>query len=83
MWDLLAESGKKEVELVKATSGAGFNVPDLTQVGESLPFSTQYLSRYQTCLPSARREVLVLACALVLVRLSRSLLMSECTAAAA
>ncbi|EIE22632.1 the Kifc3 motor domain in complex with Adp, partial [Coccomyxa subellipsoidea C-169] len=37
VWDLLAESGKKEVELVKATSGAGFNVPDLTQVAVTSP----------------------------------------------
>lgn len=51
MWDLLSEPGKKEVELVKATSGAGFNVPDLTQVGERLflfsPFLTPTESQSQ------------------------------------
>ncbi len=36
VWDLLSEGGKKEVELVKATSGAGFNVPDLAQAGEPM-----------------------------------------------
>lgn len=34
VWDLLSEGGKSEAELVKATSGAGFNVPDLTQIGK-------------------------------------------------
>ncbi|CAL8470626.1 g10168 [Coccomyxa elongata] len=37
VWDLLSEGGKKEVELVKATSGAGFNVPDLAQAAVTSP----------------------------------------------
>jgi hypothetical protein len=48
VWDLLAEGGKTEAELVKATSGAGFNIPDLTQIGAS-PVSLAAMDAPDTC----------------------------------
>ncbi len=34
VWDLLAPGGKQELELVKSIGG--FDIPDLTQIGEAL-----------------------------------------------
>ncbi len=38
MWDLLAPGGKQELELVKSIGG--FDIPDLTQIGEALFFQS-------------------------------------------
>lgn len=35
VWDLLAPEGKQELELVKSIGG--FDIPDLTQIGEPSP----------------------------------------------
>ncbi len=42
VWDLLAPGGKRELELAK--SGAGFDLPDLTQIGAALLLHGQFFA---------------------------------------
>lgn len=64
VWDLLAAGGKKEVELVKATSGTGFNIPDLAQIGASsnLPLSHEIPIPLEACILTIQVSDLQQAC---------------------
>lgn len=50
VWDLLAPGGKQELELVKSIGG--FDIPDLTQIGEALFFySNRPRASAMPCMP--------------------------------